>query len=168
MPRMLGSEVRFQNSEESRAIYDDTPVSTSTALALARHRLATVLSWTCPCASAPFSRSAPTLAAGTIPRRDAASLASHNSAAASILFKVAEAAVSRRGERGYLPGRWQAHLRGAGSRSPGAWHAAEPARSHRGARLVRLLLSPDDAQAGVFRTFPRKCGIRKLIACCCR
>ena len=67
---------------------------------------------------------------------------------AGILFRVAEAAVGqpgRRRARGDLPCRRRAHLRGAGPRGPGARHAAEPARPHRGARLLRLLLPPDDA-----------------------
>ena len=53
----------------------------------------------------------------------------------------------RRGARGDLPRRRRAHLRGAGPRGSGARHAAEPARPHRGARLVRLLLPPHDAPA---------------------
>src|SRR3954462_6721700 len=60
---------------------------------------------------------------------------------------------SRRGHargrraRGDLPGCRRAHARSPGARGPSARHAAEPARAHRVAGLIRLLLPPDDAQA---------------------
>jgi len=67
-----------------------------------------------------------------------------------ILFRVAEAAVGspeRGGARGDLSRRRPKHAGGARARGPRARDAAEPAGAHRGARLVRLLLPSDDAQA---------------------